>query len=68
MWECAFTSKLSLTSEQNTFLPLNENILPTQAIPAEWTPDTVMEDFEKDGFLQMMDDLNTAMQLVSADT
>ena len=57
-----------MTSEQNTFLHLNENILPTQAIPTEWTPDTVMEDFEKDGFLQMMDDLNKAMQLVSADT
>ena len=65
VWECAFTGKLGLTSEQNTFLHLNEDILPTQTIPNEWTPDMVMEDFEKDGFLQMMDDLNTAMHLVS---
>ena len=65
VWECAFTGKLGLTSEQNTFLHLNEDVLPTQTIPNEWTPDMVMEDFEKDGFLQMMDDLNTAMHLVS---
>ena len=64
-WECAFTGNLSLTAEQNTFLHLYEDILPTKAIPHEWTPDMIMEDFEKDGFLQMMDDLNTAMQLVT---
>ena len=68
VWECAFTSKLELTSEQNTYLHLKKEVLPQEDVPKEWTPDMIIDDFEKDGFLQMMDVLNTAMQLVSVDS
>ena len=29
-----------------------------------WTPEKILEEFEKDGFLQMMDQLNKAMEFV----
>ena len=33
--------------------------------PHSWSPDSVMEDFEKDGFLKMLDELNQTLGLVS---
>lgn len=41
--------------------PSADSITSTQS----WLPDTIMKDFEKDGFLKMIDELNQTVELMS---
>ena len=65
-WEVAFGHSIGWTPQQSLCLLLEPNKIPSNIrtlTPHEWTPETVMADFVKYGFLEMMDDINRSMDV-----
>ena len=65
-WEVAFGHAIGWSPQQSLRLLLEPNKIPSSIgalTPQEWNPETVMADFVKDGFLEMMDDINKSMDV-----
>lgn len=66
-WVASFGHELGLTPAESLGLLMNpENIPPEMfasicSAPGEWSPSVVMDNFIKNGFIQMMDDINKIM-------
>ena len=48
---------------------MGQDAIPPQVYPVvgdrQWSPERVMRDFEKDGFMKMMEDINEIMDIPS---
>ena len=65
-WEVDFGRQLGLSPEQSLSLLMDPSKIPTEVMtstPQQWNPDSIMADFERDNFLQMMDNINQRMEI-----
>ena len=53
-----------MSPEQSLSLLLDPTKIPSDVLssaPRQWTPDSVMDEFQADEFLQIMDDINKSI-------
>jgi hypothetical protein len=65
LWEVGFGNQLGLSPEQSLALLIEPNKIPLsvkEQYPEKWSPEWIMENFEKDCFLKMMEDINQIMK------
>ena len=63
-WEVDFGRRFGMTPEQSLSLLVDPAKIPSNVLtspPRQWTPESIMADFQSDGFLQMMDDINKSI-------
>ena len=61
-WEVAFGHQIGLKPEESLVLFIGQESIPPELYSVidqgEWTPESVVEEFKKDGFMNMMEDIN----------
>ena len=65
-WEVDFGRNFDLNPEESLSLLIDPTKIPHEvktSRPRRWNPDSIMADFEGDGFLQMMDDINRSIEV-----
>ena len=65
-WEVDFSRQFNLNPEESLSLLIDPTKIPPEvktAPPRQWNPESIMTDFERDEFLQMMDDVNKSTEV-----
>lgn len=65
-WEVEFGRQFGQSPEQSLSLLLDPSKIPSDLLtssPQEWTPESIMAEFQGDNFLQMMDDMNQIIEV-----
>ena len=65
-WEVDFGRQLGKSPQQSLSLLMDPTKIPTDVVTSaarQWNPDSIMADFERDNFLEMMDNINQSMEV-----
>ena len=61
VWECSFNAQSEQNPSKALALIIKEKYIPSDILSAvhyQWSPDTVMKEFEQEQFIKILEDIN----------